>query len=122
LPTGVLKNIRRAAPREIGGRTIGISSKVSIQFFPVKSILDSMYAVGTEIIVQKITAIVAVRRVSLIENDISSDNIVDTKVCKSVYHAIEIKIPKKKSTKNPVEIATKRMKSRSEKAFKLNSH
>ena len=35
---------------------------------------------------------------------------------------IKIKIPKKKSTKNPVEIATKRMKSRSEKAFKFSSH
>jgi len=64
---------------------------------------------------ERSAAIVAVTRLSLIEKIISSDKMVEVKVFRSVYHAIETRIPKKKRMKNAVDSTIAETKSLSEK-------
>ena len=99
-PSGVLKKIKRAAPKAIGGITIGRSSNESMISFPGNLERDIAYAAGTAIIMQIIVDKLAVIMLNLMAKSTSSENNAVMNVLMSVYHANEAITQKKNKMRN----------------------
>lgn len=78
-PKGLLKKISSIAPRAAGETTIGSSSIVSMNIFPLKSYLDNAYADGIARKIESIVEIVAAAILIFIEKIVLSDERVSQK-------------------------------------------